>query len=189
MTGRVGPVAGCAISFRPLAETDFPLLAAWLAQTNVRAFYQKTPVTLADIAAEYGPVVRGEEPALAHLAFSEDTPFAYLQCYRNLAYPEWAALIGADEGVSVDLFIGDPRFLRRGFGRTALREYLHTVTFPNYPGERLACIAHEPANAAALRCSRAVGFRPVRTFVENGVNMTLLVRDRSQGDVPTLINE
>jgi aminoglycoside 6'-N-acetyltransferase len=187
--GLDAPTAAGAVSFRPLTEMDFPLLASWLAQTHVRVFYQKAPVTLADVALEYGPVVRGGEPALSHLALSGDAPFGYLQCYRNLAYPEWAALIGVDEGVSVDLFIGDPRFLRRGFGRAALREYLRQVAFSRYPDERLACIAHEPANAAALRCSRAVGFRPVRAFIENGAEMTLLVVDRNERGVRAFINE
>jgi len=43
------------MSFQPVGENDFPTLTRWLAEPHVRRFYQKTPVTLAEVAAEYGP--------------------------------------------------------------------------------------------------------------------------------------
>ena len=167
------------ITFRPVEEQDFPILAAWLAQPHVRRFYQKTPVTLEEVASEYGPCVRGEEPSVCHLASSAGNPFAYLQCYRNADYREWADLIGVDGGISLDLFIGDSTYLRKGLGRASLSLYLQQVAFPYYSGETRAYIAHEQGNTAALRCSQAAGFRPLRVFLEDGVEMLLLVTDRS----------
>ena len=105
------------IDFRPLQAADLPLLTTWLAEPHVRRFYQKQPVTLRDVALEYGPTIRAEEPSLSHLAIFDGAPFAYLQCYRNVDYPEWGAIIDVDGGVSVDLFIGDPACLQRGLGR------------------------------------------------------------------------
>ncbi|HEY2446408.1 MAG TPA: GNAT family N-acetyltransferase [Rhizomicrobium sp.] len=166
------------IDFRPASEHDFPRLAAWLAEPHVRKFYQKLPVTAEEVALEYGPAVRNEEPTLCHLALSGQTPFAYLQCYRNADYPEWAELIGAHDGVSIDLYIGEPAFLHRGFGRAALGDYLRRIAFERFGSEQRAYISHEPANAAALKCSMALGFRPVRAFFENGVKMILLDMDR-----------
>ena len=40
------------IEFRPVEESDFPTLTAWLAKPHVRRFYQKTPVTLEQVALE-----------------------------------------------------------------------------------------------------------------------------------------
>jgi|SRR5579859_2290601 aminoglycoside 6'-N-acetyltransferase len=166
------------ISFRPLEASDFALLARWLAEPHVRRFYQKTPVTLDEIAREYGPAIRGQEPTLCHVALHDGTPFAYLQCYRNVAYPEWAAIIGAADGISIDLYIGDPAFLHRGLGRAALAGYLREVAFARYPEERRATIGHEPANTAALRCSEAAGFRRIGAFIEDGIEMVLLAAER-----------
>lgn len=154
------------------------MLARWLAEPHVRRFYQKTPVTPAEVAAEYGPAVRGEEPTLCHIALHAGAPFAYLQCYRNADYPEWAAVIGVEEGVSIDLYIGDPAFLHRGLGRAALAGYLREIAFARYPGERRAYIGHEPANVSALRCSEAAGFRRLRTFLEDGIETILLAAER-----------
>jgi aminoglycoside 6'-N-acetyltransferase len=172
------------IEFRPLQEQDFPRLTAWLAQPHVRRFYQKTPVTLADVACEYGPATRGEEPTLCHLASSEGTPFAYLQCYRNASYPEWVDIIEVADGISIDLYIGDPAYLGRGFGRAALAEYLREVAFATFANETRAFIAHELTNTAALRCSRAVGFRALRMFLENGVETMLLALGRPRDAAP-----
>ncbi len=174
MSERTSP----GVTFRRLAETDFPVLAQWLAEPHVRAFYQKDPVSLAQVASEYGPAVRLEEPTICSLALHRGAPFAYLQCYRNLDYPEWANVIGAADGISIDLFIGDPAYLGRGFGQSALRAYLDEVAFPSYAGERRAYIGHELTNHAALRCSKAVGFQPLRRFSEDGVEMQLLATER-----------
>jgi aminoglycoside 6'-N-acetyltransferase len=144
----------------------------------VRRFYQKEPIALVEVAEEYGPVVRGEEPSLSHIALSAGRPFGYIQCYANLAYPEYAETIGVDHGVSVDLYIGDPAFVGAGYGRAMLGAYLRDVAFSAYPEETLAYIAHEPANTAALACSLAVGFKPLRFVWEDGVKDQLLVLRR-----------
>ena len=175
MTG----IALTEVEFRPLLEADFPMLTGWLAEPHVRKFYQKMPVSLADVASEYGAAVRGEEPSHCHLAIHEDALFAYLQCYRNGDYPEWANLIGVEDGISVDLYVGAPKFLSKGFGRAALSLYLERVAFPLYPDETRVYIAHERINASALRCSQAVGFRPLRGFLEDGFENILLVTERS----------
>jgi aminoglycoside 6'-N-acetyltransferase len=163
-----------AIGFRPARRSDLLTLASWLVERHVQRFYQKTPISLDEIAAEYGPIIRGETPDICHLAVSDGTPFAYLQCYRNVDYPDWAAIIGASDGVSVDLFIGDPAYLHRGYGRLMLHEYLQRIAFPHFGNETRAYIAHELANTAALRCSQAAGFKPLREFFEEGVKMLLL---------------
>jgi|HubBroStandDraft_6_1064221.scaffolds.fasta_scaffold924292_2 aminoglycoside 6'-N-acetyltransferase len=168
-----------AIDFRALQFADCPLLTRWLAEPHVRRFYQKQPITLAEVEAEYGPTIRGEEPSLSHLAACAGVPFGYIQCYANMAYPDYAETIGVDHGVSVDLYIGEPAFVGRGFGQAMLAGYLARVAFPAYPDEALAYIAHEPDNAAALACSLAVGFKPLRHVVEDGVVDQLLVLRRA----------
>jgi aminoglycoside 6'-N-acetyltransferase len=172
------PHSALPIGFRPVEASDFPMLAAWLTEPHVRKFYQKTSITLAEVALEYGPAVRGEEPTICHIAVSDGRPFAYLQCYRNTDYPKWVDIIDVSDGVSVDLFVGEPAYLGGGFGRAALSGYLRQIAFPLYAGETHAYIAHEPVNTAALRCSRAVGFRPLRAFLEDGVEMILLELER-----------
>jgi len=42
----------------------------------VRRFYQKTPITLPEMALEYGCMVDGGAPIICHLAVREGVPFA-----------------------------------------------------------------------------------------------------------------
>jgi hypothetical protein len=83
LTPGLAPFQGA--SPRMVKESDFATLTAWLAEPHVGRFYQKTPVTLEEVALEYGPLVRGEERTICHLAISGGVPFAYLQCYRPAA--------------------------------------------------------------------------------------------------------
>jgi aminoglycoside 6'-N-acetyltransferase len=168
------------IAFRRLAASDYPMFTAWLNEPHVRRFYQKQPATIAAVADEYGPAVRGEEPTICHLALADGAPYAYLQSYRNADYPEWVDIVGVQDGFCVDLFIGDPAWLGRGFGQLALREYVRRVAFPHHAGETRAYIGHALDNSRALKCSQAVGFRPLRQFVEDGVETMLLAVDRSE---------
>jgi hypothetical protein len=171
-----------SIDFHPVRMSNLTTLASWLGEPHVQRFYQKTPISLDEVVAEYGPLIRGEAPDICHFAMSGNAPFAYLQCYRNVDYPDWAAFIEVNDGISVDLFIGVPAYLRRGFGRLALREYLQRIAFPHFAEETRAYIAHESVNRAALSCSQAVGFRPVRKFLEDGADMQLLAMERQTAE-------
>lgn len=159
------------ITFRPLETTDFPMLTRWLAQPHVRRFVQKTPMSLDQVAAKYGPRVRGEQPLVCHIARDDGVPFGYLQAYRNRDWPD--AADGQTDGISLDLHIGEPPFVGRGLGRAMLDAYVLGLALPHF-GETTAYIAHDKANTAALACSMAVGFTALRDFVEDGEPMLLL---------------
>ncbi|MES2721955.1 MAG: GNAT family N-acetyltransferase, partial [Pseudomonadota bacterium] len=175
--GRPGGPAETVIAFRPLAAADFPMLTRWLAEPHVRRFVQKTPISLEDVTAKYGPRVRGEQPLICHLACQDGAPFGYLQAYRNRDWADYAQVMGHGDGVSLDLHIGDPAFVGKGLGRAMLGGYVREVALPHY-AERRAYIAHDLDNAAALACSRSAGFEPLEQFVEDGEVKQLLRLER-----------
>jgi len=164
------------IAYRPLAEADLPLMADWLNRPHLRAFYQREPISPVAVAAKYGPPIRGEDASQSWLAVLAGAPFGYLQCYRLADWPDWRATIGVDQGISIDLFIGEPGLIGRGIGRRMLGGFVDEVAFPQYPEERLCWIGHELANVAARKCSAAAGFVPVREYVEDGNPCVLMVR-------------
>lgn len=165
------------ITFRPLAAADFPMLTRWLAQPHVRRFAQKTPMSLQDVTAKYGPRVRGEQPLVCHIACDDDVPFGYLQAYRNRDWPDYAQVMGHDDGVSLDLHIGEPAFVGKGLGRAMLGGYVGEIALPHYVESR-AYIAHDLDNAAAMACSKSVGFKPLAQFIEDGEVKQLLRFER-----------
>lgn len=164
------------VTFRALEPGDFPTLTRWLAEPHVRQFVQKTPMTLADVEAKYGPRVRGEQPLICHLACHDGTPFGYLQAYRNRDWADYAEIMGHADGISLDLHIGDPAFMGKGLGRAMLDGYMREIALPHY-AESAAYIAHDPDNLAAMACSESVGFKPLEQFVEDGEVKQLLRLD------------
>jgi aminoglycoside 6'-N-acetyltransferase len=174
------PIWRMRIAFRPLAETDFPALAVWLNRPHLTRFFQKQSITLEEIAAKYGPRVRGDVPTHCHLATDDGRPFAYLQCYRLADWPEWAALVESSEGIGVDLAIFEPDIIGQGAGRAMLDTYLRDVAFPQFPAETKCFIAHEVENRAAIACSTAAGFAFVRNFFEGQVETALFVASRDK---------
>jgi len=166
------------IDFRPVAEADLPLLHLWLNRPHLRRFYQKRAITLDEVVMEYGPAIRGEEPGRLHLALQAGRPFGYLQCYRNLDYPHYARELSLSEGASIDFYIGEPDSLGRGLGPRMERTYVLDVVLPSYPAESTCYVCHETENRAALACSLAAGFKPLRDVIEAGLPSRLLAFPR-----------
>jgi aminoglycoside 6'-N-acetyltransferase len=155
---------GPEISYRPLEERDLPLMVDWLNRPHLRRFYQPEPISADAVAAKYAPRIRGEVPTLSSLALLDGAPLGYLQCYRLDDWPDWAATIGVEHGVAIDLFIGEPALIGSGLGRRMLAGYVEGVAFVRFPDEQLCWIAHALDNHAARAGSRAAGFTPVREF-------------------------
>jgi aminoglycoside 6'-N-acetyltransferase len=164
------------ITYRALAESDLPLMADWLNRPHLRRFFQREPISADETAAKYGAYIRGEVPTRSSLALLNGMPFGYLQCYRVADWPDFQATIGVDDGISVDLFIGEIGLIGKGVGRRMLGGYVDQVALPLYPAERVCWIGHELENTAARKCSAAAGFTPVREYDEEGRRYILMVR-------------
>ncbi len=165
------------VEFRPLEESDLPLLHRWLNQDHMRAFYQKETISLEAVTKKYTPRIKNEVPTLCHIAMIDGKPFGKIQCYRVADYPKFAQEIGVSDGISVDLFIGEPQFLGKGFGASLLEQYLKEA-FSAFPSESRCYICHEIENVAALGCTKSVGFRSIGAVVEEGVQCELFVMER-----------
>ena len=80
------------ITFRPLAEADFPLLTEWRNRPHLVGVYADRPTDLYEVTAKYGPRVRGEEAVIQHIASVNGRPFGFLQSYRTADWPQCSHL-------------------------------------------------------------------------------------------------
>lgn len=165
------------INFRPLSKNDLPMLCEWLNQTHMRAFYQLVPISLEQVIHKFTPRVEGAEPTFSHIVLMDGQAFGKIQSYKNINYSDYAAEVGLTEGISIDLFIGDPAYLKKGLGRQMITAYLKSVALSLFPDERHCYICHDKTNLVALNCSKSVGFNHVRDVTENGIPCELLVYD------------
>ncbi len=160
------------ITFSPLESTDLPLMHRWLNRPHLKRFVQKEPISPREVEEQYDPRLSNDAATHCHLACLE-APFGYLQCYRLSDYPDWAEIIGQDQGIGVDLFIGEPDLIGLGLGAAMLRGYLSQVAFPLFAKAPSAWIAHEADNLAAQGCSQSVGFSRRGVFLESGLKTIL----------------
>ncbi|MGO4450673.1 GNAT family N-acetyltransferase [Phyllobacterium sp. TAF24] len=167
-----------AISFRPASLSYLPLMARWLMTPHVRAFYQPDPITPREVAEEYGPMFTGETPDICHIAYYGEQPFGYLQCYSNADYEEWVESTGADAGISLDLFIGEPAYVGKGFEQLMLKQYLALIAFSHFADERFAYVSYEAENLDAIGAAETAGFRRIDEFDEGGDHIIVLRFER-----------
>ena len=166
------------LSFRRIAEEDIPTIYSWLQEPHVREFYHRNSVPSWEETRRH--YLQRLDPGWPTKSFLSCVghPIGYIQAYRIADYPEYAAMIGETEGISVDIFIGESGFLGVGWGRLILRKFLDEVAFPLFHPEKVCWIYHEPANQRALRASKAAGFQYVRDFIEDGALKELLMLRR-----------
>jgi len=155
-----------SISFRLLAEPDLPLLHQWQNQPHMFPYYQKKPISLKEITAYYMPRILGQQKTYSHIAFLDAKPFGYIQCYKNMDDPEYAARKSLTDGLGIDLYIGETSLLGKGFGQKMLQQYLKNVVFKIFPEETKCYIWHNLNNIAGLKCSKAAGFKFVMPVAE-----------------------
>jgi RimJ/RimL family protein N-acetyltransferase len=150
------------ITFRRLGKRDLPLLHRWLNTPHVLEWWDRPGPTLDQVRAKYLPrLVRPAGGFAAYIIHSGERPVGYIQVYRvqdgTWKVPE-SELVR--EGMGVDLFIGDPRYLYRGLGPRILRRFLTAIVFRN-PGVHACFIDPSPRNRVAIRAFEKAGFRRV----------------------------
>ena len=166
------------ITFRDLAYKDMPLLHRWLNAPHMRAHYQRLPMTLDEVIAKYTPRIDGRVDTHCHIALLDDKPFGKIQCFSNAVFPDFSADIILDDGISLDIFIGEGDMLGQGLGPRMLRAYLKDVAFRIFGSETHCYICHATDNPAAIRSSLKAGFRFLRDVIEAEAPAKLFVIDK-----------
>ncbi len=153
------------ITFKKLELTDLPLLHKWLNSAHVHEFYDKDKEnTIEAVEKRYAPKIKGEKPTDCYFVLYENKPVGYIQKYFVNDWQELGDFLDYDETVvSIDLFIGDPDFMGKGFGSVMISEFLNKVVFAD-PSITTCMIGPEPSNKRAIKAYQKVGFRHVQTL-------------------------
>jgi aminoglycoside 6'-N-acetyltransferase len=109
-----------AFAFRPVARSDYPLLAQWLRQPHVQRWWCDDPAD-ASLESEYGGVIDGREEAEVFIAHRAGRPRGLVQRFALSAYPDYREEIAKwtpvpPQAWSLDYFLGEADALQRGWG-------------------------------------------------------------------------
>lgn len=155
---------GVVLSWRRLAEADFPLLRRWLAEPHVRRWWNHE-TTAEAVARDFGPTARGEEPAEDLLVLLSGVPVGLVQRCRYGDFPEYLAelapILPVEPGaVSLDYLIGDPGRTGGGLGSRVIRE-VTAATWVDHPDAPAVVVPVSAANRASWRALEKAGLRRV----------------------------
>jgi aminoglycoside 6'-N-acetyltransferase len=165
------------VSFRSLEESDLDMLHKWMNLPHMRDHYQKTLISLEDLHSKYLPRLASSHPTHCHVASIDSVDVGQFQCYRLLDYKDFSSEVGLEDGVCVDLFIGNTSYLGKGYGKTLLQTYVSDIVSKIFSEEKRCYICHEDTNIAAIKCSLGAGFQIIKNISENGVPSVVLGYD------------
>lgn len=163
------------IEFRPLAESDLPMVEDWLGREHVRQWWRDS---VDESIAEYERAIAGLDPTDHYLIVVDRRPVGMIETYLVSDHPEWEAIVQVGEGVAgVDLLIGEEELTGRGLGPDVLEAFTRDVVFAN-PGTHACVAAVDEANRRSWRAFEKAGFRYMRDVEEDGRPHRLMRLDR-----------
>jgi len=152
------------ISFLELREIDFNLLYKWYNTDFVNKWYgkEKREWTYKEIENKYIPYIQGQKPTDSYIILYNDIKIGYIQTYLIKNYPEYNALVKADDdSAGIDLFIGEKEYIHKGLGPIIIKEFLTNIVFQN-KNIKSCVIGPEPKNIIAIKAYKKVGFKYIK---------------------------
>ena len=139
--------------FRPLSIDDLPLLARWLKEPHVAAWWPD---------GEQLQRIRRhiDDPTIdMFLVHADDRPIGYLQCYDPHGETDNAFGDHPPGTRGIDQFIGETDMVNRGHGSALTRAFVERLFAAGVPR---AVTDPDPANLRAVRAYEKAGFRGER---------------------------
>ena len=102
-------------AMRPMTEGDLPDVTRWINTPHVARWWDehRSPE---QVAAHYGPGIRGEDAVRYWIWEVNGRSVGFSQDYRIADHPEFALLCGRPDAIGFDYVIGEAAFVDRGLG-------------------------------------------------------------------------
>jgi RimJ/RimL family protein N-acetyltransferase len=167
------------ITFRPLTAGDLPLFHSWLSRPHVAEWWDGQP-TLAELEAEYAPVIAGAAPVQCFLALAGGELIGFIQSYTPAeCHDDGWWLDEHDPGVrGIDQFLANAEQLGQGLGTAMVRAFVARLFVD--PAVTRIQVDPSPDNRRAIRCYEKAGFRAVRELDTPDGRALLMYCDRSE---------
>lgn len=152
------------LTWRPVTDADFPLLARWLAAPHVARWWNHE-TSAAAVERDFGPSVRREEPNEDLLAFVDGVPIGLVQRSFLHDYPEYRDAFAAvttvpSRAMTIDYLIGDASDIGRGIGTRLIRSTLEQL-WADHPDAECVIVAVHADNVGSWRALEKAGLTRV----------------------------
>lgn len=146
-----------SFTFHLLSRQHFPLFVHWLEQPHIARWWHE-PATLEHVETKYGPSVDGTEKTTIYIVELNQKPLGMVQTYLLQDYPEHADSAGMVNAVGVDLFIGEPEYIGKGYGSQMLKEFIDKIIRVKYSNIEGVIADPSVGNPASIRMFEKAGF-------------------------------
>ncbi len=154
------------ISFRPLQETDLPLMHRWLNTPHVSEWWSidgNHHPPLEDVKKHFLPRTGGQEPVDCYIILFDEKLIGMIQSCKLDDYPAEKIEFGLEGSyASIDLFIGEADYVHKGLGSSIIRNFLEEIAFKKYDVD-YCFIDPDPKNNIAIKAYRKAGFKYLKT--------------------------
>ncbi|HZW61506.1 MAG TPA: GNAT family N-acetyltransferase [Candidatus Babeliales bacterium] len=157
------------IGFRPLQESDFPLLVQWLNTPHVKQWWDPDHVwNLDTVTAKYRSYVNGyklidgkQKPIHAFIIVLDDKPIGYIQYYNAYDFPRTQGYLQNLPAslAAFNIYIGEPSVLGKGLGAIIIKQFLTLYIWPHFD---VCFVDPETANIGAIKTFEKVGFNKIK---------------------------
>ena len=151
------------ISFKRVSKDDISMIVFWIKQPHVLKWWISAQnKTDKEIYLKYHN--RLEDSSIQmYISYYNDIPIGYLQAYY--VSDEMKHLYSIDNGVEIDLFLGNIEYLGIGLGKRMLQEFISEIVFIEFNTDYV-CIDPVVENEIARHVYETVGFRFVKTAID-----------------------
>ena len=168
------------VRFRPMLETDVPLLHEWIQRPHVAEWWggRGASAHLEDTKRKYLPRLRDSSSVKCHLAILHGEPIGFIQSYVALGCGDGWWQDETDPGVrGIDQFLGDGSKLGQGLGTRMVTAFVRKL-FEDPSATRVQTDPN-PVNGRAIRCYEKAGFRIVGEIVTpDGPALLMVIEKR-----------
>ncbi|MDX8440934.1 GNAT family N-acetyltransferase [Mesorhizobium australafricanum] len=160
--------------FRPVTLKDLPMIAGWLRESHVAAWWDDPDKEIAEIREHIDSV--SVEPLIVEL---DGRPIAYLQSYDPHMEDDHPYADQPFGTLGIDLSIGPPELVGFGHGSAIVRQFAEELFEEGAP--RVIIDPH-PGNGRAIRAYEKAGFRPIGRRHSQYGEVVLMAVDAAEDD-------
>lgn len=169
-----------AISFRPLVESDLPLLHDWLTRPHVAEWWHPSPA-LEQVREEFGPLLDPGSTTRAYMALADGMPIGYIQSYVAMGSGDGWWEDEHDPGVrGIDQLLAHADQLGQGLGTRMIQAFLGRL----FADPEVTAVQTDPSpeNHRAIRCYQKAGFVAVGELdTPDGRELLMVCRRKAVG--------
>lgn len=146
--------------FQPLTENDISIVTKWFNEPHVVKFYSlRNNWTKEEVYKKLIPYIKQEILVQCFIILNNEQPVGFIQMYpvKEFLWPEQDLTNEIiDHAAGIDIFIGEKKFLGKGFGEKIINKFLEHYIWNNFD----YCVVDPNINnVAMLRCSERIGFK------------------------------